>query len=148
MDRMSSGSKGRRRMMLTLAGALVLAVGLLGCGDDGDSDVDTVELQLVNGTGRADLEVYIAPEGVAERTYELGASGAVYEDWTKVDYPLTNGIVVQFILYEVPSGDEVAAGSCTVSDAVALDYARVHFSPQVICSCGFVGTSDCEPGNQ
>jgi hypothetical protein len=148
MDRMSSGSKGRRRMLLTLAGALMLAVGPLGCGDDDEPEVDTVELQLINETGRADLEVYVAPEGVAERTYELDASGAVYADWTKVDYPLTAGIVVQFIVYEVPSGDEVAAGSCEVSDAVALDYARVSFGPQVICSCGFVGTTGCEPGNQ
>lgn len=148
MGRMTSSSTVRRWLTLTVAGALVLAVGPLGCGDDDEPDVDSVELQLINETGRADLEVYVAPEGVAERTYELDASGEEYADWTKVDYPLTAGITVQFILYEVPSGDEVAAGSCTVSDAVALDYARVSFFPQVSCSCGFEGTTGCQPGNQ
>jgi len=147
MDRMTSGSKGRWRMMLTLAGALVLAVGPLGCGGDDEPDVDTVELQLTNNTARADLRVYVAAEGIAERTFDLNPLGD-YDTWTKRNYPLTAGIVLQFIVYETPSGNELATGSCTVSDAVALDYARVMFGPEVMCSCGFEGTTGCEPGNQ
>jgi hypothetical protein len=134
-------------MMVLIAGALALALGPIGCGDDDEPDVDTVELQLVNTSGLEGLEVYVGVEGVSERTYELDASGDTYEDWTKVDYPFTSGLVVQFILYD-QDGDELAAGSCEVSDAVALDYARVFFSPGFVgCNCGFAGTTGCEPGS-
>lgn len=148
MVRASSGSKGRRWLTFAVAGALVLAVGPLGCGDDDEPEVDTVELQLINYTGLAGLEAFVGIDGVSERTYELGQSGETYDDWTKVDYPFTSGLVVQFVLFN-QDGDELAAGSCTVSDAVALDYARVDFfEGSVGCSCGFEGTSGCEPGNQ
>jgi hypothetical protein len=147
MGRISSGAKGRRRMMVLIAGALALAVGPIGCGDDDEPEVDTVELQLINNTGQEGLEVYVGIEGVSERTYELNASGESYEDWTKVDYPFTSGLVVQFILYN-QDGDELAAGSCEVSDAVTLDYARVDFFVgSVGCNCGFAGTTGCEPGS-
>jgi hypothetical protein len=148
MHRNSSGSKGRRRMMVLFVGALALAVGPLGCSDgDDEPEVDTVELQLINNTGLAGLEVYIGIDGVPERTYELDESGEQYEDWTKVEYPFTAGLVVQFVLFN-QAGDELAAGSCEVSDAVALDYARVDFYEGLVgCSCGFVGTTGCEPGS-
>lgn len=148
MVRWNSGSKGRRWLTFVVAGALVLAVGPLGCGDDDEPEVDTVELQLINNTGLAGLEVFIGVEGIPERTYELDESGETYEDWTKVDYPFTSGLVVQFVLFN-QDGDELAAGSCTVSDAVALDYARVNFFEGLVgCSCGFEGTTGCQPGNQ
>jgi hypothetical protein len=147
MDRISSGAKGRRRTLVLLAGALALALGPIGCGDDDEPEVDTVELQLINNTGLADLEVYIGGDGLPDRTYELDQSGEQYEDWTKVEYPLTAGIVMQFVLVN-QAGDELARGSCTVSDAVALDYARVDFyEGSVGCSCGFDGTTGCEPGS-
>lgn len=44
MDRMSRGAMGRRRMLRMVAGAVMLAVGPLGCGGDDEPDVDTVEL--------------------------------------------------------------------------------------------------------
>jgi hypothetical protein len=125
-----------------------LAVGPLGCGDDDEPEVDTSELQLINNTGLAGLEVYVSAEGIAERTYELNQSGETYEDWTKVDYPVTSGLSLLFILYN-QAGDELATGSCEVSDAVELDYARVDFYTDLVsCSCGFVGTTGCQPGNQ
>lgn len=88
----------------------------------------------------------MAAEGIAERTFELNPVGGS-DTWTKRDYPLTEGLVLQFIVYETPSGNELAAGSCKVSDAVELGYARVMFGPEVMCSCGFEGTTGCSPGN-
>jgi len=146
---MDRSSWGTARNGLVLLG-LVLLLGqfaLTAC-DDGSDGGGEVELQVANETARSDLNARVTtPDITLIEPLEEGPSSG-RDDWTLFDVDLDEGDVVQFSI-RTDGGTEVAAGSCTVSDARSLTYARAFYigDATVLCDCGFEGTTGCEPGS-
>ncbi|MCU0621481.1 MAG: hypothetical protein MUC69_08270 [Gemmatimonadales bacterium] len=135
----------RRGLVLTGLGLALGQTVLTACSDGSGSD-NNVELQVTNETTRDDLNARVTTPDLTQIDALRAGPSDGRPDWTLFAVELAEGDVVQFSI-RTDAGVEVAAGSCTVSDADFLGYARASYlgGTTVACDCGFEGTTGCEP---